>query len=295
MAISEARRAALEGATPPLHASEAIPEPPAVSHQRTSRRQRTVLALSAPVVQLLKRLATHLPLHRQAELVARMLPARLWYRAALTISRAQGRLVERMGGNRLLTTELMLDLWLRELSFSGAYPIPSRSVGLAVCLTPGPKLFSWTHLPLTEVPMKLYFEGGGTAVAVVSDEGKIVGENQFQVFGWPERMEALPADAHLLSRVMRTLRGGKSVVFLADHFLAGPMSDVPVRIAGKLGVQLVFQWAELAADGVLEVTYQAAPCPYSRNEAEIAENMSFLRGARNRTLLRLGWTVLPAE
>lgn len=251
--------------------------------------------LTGSAIRLLKRLVTHLPLHRQATFVAHSLPARFWYRAALAIARAQGRLVERMGGNRVLTTELMLDLWLRELSFSGPYPIPCRSNGLEVCLTSGPKLFCWTHLPLTEVPMRLYFEGGGRPVAVVSDEGKIVGENQFQVFGWPERMEALPADAHLLQRVVRTLRSGKSVVFLADHFMGGPLSDVPVRLAGRVGVPLVFQWAELAPDGTLEATYRQAPCPYSRSEAEVAANMTFLRDARARTLSRLGWGTLPQD
>ncbi len=254
----------------------------------------TLSMLTASVIRLVKRLATHLPLNRQAALVARLLPAVLWYRAALSIARAQGRLVERMGGNRALTTELMLDHWLRELSFSGPYKIPYRSHGLEVCLTPGPKLFSWTHLPLTEVPMRLYLEGGGAAVAVVSDQGKIVGDNEFQVFGWPERMAALPADNHLLSRVMRTLRAGKSVVFLADPYLGGPMSDVPVRLAGRLGVPLVFQWTELAADGTLEVTYREAPFLYSKTEEEVQANLAFLTEARNRTLLRLGWGVLPS-
>ena len=196
-----------------------------------------------------------------------------------------------MGGNRALTTELMLDHWLRELSFSGAFPIPYRSTGLDVCLTPGPKLFCWTHLPLTEVPLRVYLEGGGVPIAVVSDLGKIVGEEQFQVFGWPERMQALPADAHLLTRVLRTFKTGMSVVFLADPYLGGAMSDVPLRLAAKAGVPLVLQWAELTSDGTLEVTYREAPFPYSRTETEIAENLAFLREARDRTLAKFGWGV----
>ncbi len=249
--------------------------------------------LTAPILRALRRLATHLPLDRQAALVARLLPPRLWYRAALYMASAQGRLVGRMGGNRALTTELMLDLWMRELSFSGRYPIPFRSAGIEVCMTPVPKLFCWTHLPLTEVPMRVYLEGGGAPVAVVSDLGKIVGENQFQVFGWPQRMEALPVDSRLLIHVMRTLRGGKSVVFLADPYLGGAMSDVPIRLAGRAGVPLIFQWAELAPDRTLQVTYCEAPYPYSRTEAEIAENLQFLREARDRALQRLGWNVVP--
>lgn len=250
--------------------------------------------LSDTLVLGLKRAATHLPLKRQAALVSTVLPARLWFRAALTISRAQGKLVQRMGGNGALTAALMFDHWLRELSFYGGYPLPYRSRGLEVCLTPGPKLFCWTHLPLTEIPMRVYLERGGAPVAVVSDPGKIVGENEFQVFGWPTRMEALPADSHLLSRVKTTLRAGKSVVFLADHYLGGPMSEVPLRLAAKLRVPLVLQWAELTPQGSLEITYREAPHPFSETEAEIAENIAFLKDARDHTLTALGWGVMPS-
>ena len=277
MGVSNARHATLEQSPVPL------------------RTGPDFSMLTAPTLRLLKRLATQLPLNRQAAIVARLLPRGLWYRAALAIARAQGRLVERMGGNRALTTELMLDYWLRELSFSGPYPIPYRSHGMEICLTPGPKLFSWTHLPLTEVPMRLYFEGGGAPVVVVCDAGNIVGDNEFQVFGWAERMEAVLADSHLVSRVVRTLRSGKSVVYLVDAFLGGPISDVPVRLAGRLRVPLIFQWTELADDGTLDVTYREAPCPYSRTEEEIAENIAFLRESRARTLTRLGWGVPPAN
>ena len=251
--------------------------------------------LTAPVLRALKRAATHLPLNRQTALVARLLPVRFWYRAALLCSRAHGALVERMGGNGPLTTALMLDHWLRELSFSGPYPMPLESRGMELALSPGAKMFCWVHLPLTEVPLRAYLQRGGTPLAVVSDRGKIVGQNEFQVFGWPDRMEALPDGPRLLAQVKTTLRAGKSVVFLADHYLGGPMSEVPVRLAGKLHVPLVLQWAELQADGTIMVTFREAPCPYSQSEAEIAENLRFLREARDGSLKALGWGVSPSS
>lgn len=295
MAISQARSAAQVSGVE-LRASEAavvLVPVETVPAERSPRRKPTVSALGAPVVRMLKRVATQLPLRRQAELVTQLLPSRLWYRAAVTISRAQGRLVERMGGNRILTTELMLDFWLRELSFGGPYPIPYRCKGLHLVMGTGAKLLTWTHLPLTEFPLRSYCEGGAPPLAVVSDPGKIVGENEFPVFGWPARVEAIPTDARLLKRVMATLRGGKTVVFLADHYLAGPMSDVPVRLAGRMAVPLVFISTEFAKDGVMDVLFSEAPYPYSRNEEEVAANMGALREARDRALTRLGWSVLP--
>ena len=278
-----------------LHASTAspVPAPGERGPARPDSGRRQTAVTFAPLIRLLKRTATQLPVRRQAELVTRGLPVRLWYRAALLISRAQGRLVVRMGGNRVLTTELMLDFWLRELSFAGPYPIPYRCRGMELVMAPGAKLLTWTHLPLTEFPLRPYCEGGAAPLAVVSDPGKIVGQKEFPVFGWPVRMEAIPTDRHLLPRVMRTLQGGKTVVFLADHYLAGPLSDVPVRLAGRLGVPLIFTSAAFADDGVMDVLFSEAPQPLSRNKEEVAANMAFLREARNQALLRLGWSVLP--
>lgn len=232
----------------------------------------------------LKQITAHLPLARQATLVRHILPRGLWYRAALSISRTQGRIVRQIGGNGEFTTALMLDFWLRELSFGGPFPIPYRITGAEVVRSPGAKLYTWTHLPLTEVPLRVGLEVGGAEPAVVSDPGKVVGQNEFLVFGWSRRIEALPADEHLLGRVKRTLRAGKSVVFLADQLLGGPLSEVPLRVAARLHVPLVYQWANLQPDGVMDVTFQLAPFPMSRTEAEIAANLDFLR-ERNRVAL----------
>lgn len=245
--------------------------------------------VSGSILRLLKRLASHLPLSRQARLVRRLLPRKFWYRAALTISRFQGRVVKRMGGNEPFTTEFMLDHWLRELSFGGYFPIPYRVKGLDVCRTPGPKLYTWTHLPLTEVPLRAGLENLCEEPAVVADRGKVVGENEFLVFGWEKRIEALPVDDNLLSRVRSTLRSGKSVVFLADHFLGSQLSEIPLRIAARLRVPLIYQWAELHADGVIDVTFQFAPFPLSETDEQLEANLAFLRENNWRVLARLGW------
>lgn len=242
-----------------------------------------------------KGLGRHLPLARRARIIRAVLPRTLWFRAALEISRMQGRIVRKLGGNGALTSAVMLDHWLRELSFGGAFPIPSCAEGFEICLTPGPKMYCWTHLPLTEMPLRVYLENGGAPVAVVSDPGKIVDENKFVVFGWPERIQAIPVGFLLLSRIKTTLRTGKSVVFLADEYMGAPLSEMPVRLAGRLGVPLIFQWAELLPDGTIQVTFQQAPYPYSRTEEEIAANLDFLREAKEMTLAALGFATEHAE
>lgn len=237
----------------------------------------------------MKRLAAHVPLSRQAVILRHVLPRGLWFRAALAMARMQGRVVAGMGGNGNFTTLMMLGFWLRELSFGGEFPIPYRVTGAEVVQAPGPKLYTWTHLPLTEVPLRVGLEIGGSEPAVVSDPGKVVGDHEFLVFGWPRRIEALRADAQLLSRVKASLRAGKSVVFLADQYLGGPLSEVPLRVAARLRVPLVFQWAELQPDGVLDVTFRLAPHPFSEDEHAMAENLAFLREQNEAALERLGW------
>ncbi len=234
-------------------------------------------------------MAAHLPLSRQAAIVRRLVPRRAWYRTALTAARLQGQLVQRMGGNGAFATAMMLDFWLRELSFGGEFPIPYRVTGAEVCRTPGPKMYTWTHLPLTEVPLRVGLEQGGEAPAVVADQGKIVNGREFLVFGWKEHIEAIPADDQLLRQVRGKLKAGRSVVFLADAFLGGELSELPLRLAARMGVPVVFQWAELARDGVLDVEFRLAPRPMNEDEQALEENLAFLRDRNREALARLGW------
>ena len=139
------------------------------------------------------------------------------------------------------------------------------------------------------MPLRVGLELGGAEPAVVADPGKIVGGKEFLVFGWGQRIEALPTDGHLLSRVKQTLRAGKPVVFLADGFLGGPLSDIPLRVAARLRVPLVYQWADLRPDGVLDVTFQLAPKPFGQSDADREENLAFLREQNRAALERLGW------
>lgn len=244
--------------------------------------------VSSTILKTLKRLGSHLPLERQARIVRWVMPRRLWFASAVRMARVQGRIVARMGGNGAFTTALMLDFWLRELSFGGPYPIPYRVKGSEVCRTPGPKLYTWTHLPLTEVPLRVGLELGGEPPAVVADPGNIVGDSQLLVVGWKDRVDAIPADEQLLLRVRSKLVAGIPVVFLADQFLGGPLSDVPLRLAARLRVPLVFQWAELAPDGVVDVEFRFAPNPLNASEADLQANMVFLRERNSVALQRLG-------
>ncbi len=245
--------------------------------------------MSGACLKSLKWLGRYIPLSRQAAVVRGMLPRSAWYEAALTVSGLHGGVVERIGGNGSFTRAMMLDFWLRELSFGGEFPIPYRVTGLEVCRAPGPKLYTWTHLPLTEVPLRVIVQEGSQVPVVVSDRGKIVDGDKFLVFGWRERIRAIPADGQLVRRVVAELKKGQSVVFLADPFLGGPLSDLPLRLAAKFQVPVVYQWADLAPDRVLDVVFRFAPNPRIEGKVGCEENLAFLRAKNKEALARFGF------
>lgn len=218
-----------------------------------------------------------------------LLPAGLRFRFALAASRWQGRLTAARGGNGALTEAMMHDHWLRELTLHGAFPVPWRLHGRDVLdryTVPGPVLFYTTHLPLGEVPLRANIELGYPIPVPVADPGRILGRDQYVVTGMEQRIPALPAGPYVLARMRTLLRQGTSVVCLADNEFGGQISANPLRLAGRLRVPVIFVWAKLAADRIVDVTFQAAPHPLCEDEAAIAENVQSLR-ALNESELRL--------
>jgi hypothetical protein len=232
-----------------------------------------------------------MPLTRQVRIASRVVPARWRFRFALAVSRLQGRMMEAFGGNRALTEAMMRDHWLRELTFHGAFPVPWRLQGRDVLdryCVPGPVLYCTTHIPLGEVPLRVVIELGYPTPLPFADPGRIVGQDQYVVAGLPGSIPALPVSGYSLARMRTLLREGRSVVFLADSEFGGELSANPLRLAARLGIPVIFAWAELAADDAIDVTIVPAPHPFCENEAAIEENLQLLREITDRLLHQLG-------
>jgi hypothetical protein len=195
-----------------------------------------------------------------------------------------------MGGNRPLTEAIVLDSWLRELTFSGAYPIPWRPVNLDG-IDRGDKrgvLYCWTHLPLFSIPMYAWMEMGYEPPLVVADPGNICGENEFMVPGKTQRARAIVANLHVLMKIRTVLHEGGSVACLADAELGGRVTSNVLRIAGQTGARVVFQWAERQADGTMDIYFINPPRPLNESEEDIEVNLEFLRVENRRILDSLG-------
>jgi hypothetical protein len=232
------------------------------------------------------------PLSRQAQLAAWTIPNRYWYRFALFASRVHGKLKARVGGNGVFTEALMLDNWLRALTFSDAYPIPlqPRQVETLRQIEPGRGvLYCWTHLPLMEIPLRALSILGQPVDLIVADPGRIVNENEFVIPGLQARSRAIPGDRNAFTRVRTALREGKSVACLADSEMFSPSSSQILRVAGMANAFVVFTWADRRPDGTLEVTFMPAPNPFCKSDEEIRQNLEFLQTRNKEVLEELGF------
>lgn len=240
----------------------------------------------------MRKISRWIPLRRQARIVALLLPPRYWYRAAIYVSRVHANLTAMLGGgNRRLTEAVLLDNWLQELTFCGEYPIPWRPVEVEVLRHGEPGrglLFCWTHLPMFDMPLRAYMEMGYEPPLVVADAGRTFGDNELVVPGLARRCRTIPVSPFVLTRVRTALRAGGSVACLADTVLGAPMSGNILRLAGRVGARVVFQWAERQPDGVIDIHFVEAPRPYCESEEDIEVNMEFLRRANRRILEGMG-------
>ena len=239
----------------------------------------------------LRWLASLLHLRRQVRFVTWVVPNRYWYRAALAICQLQGAINGALGGNRVLTEAVMLDNWLSELTAIGAFPVPYLLNRIDALEANDPKvgtLHCWIHEPLVEFLMRPLLEQGYSEPVVVADPGRIVDGNRIMVPGTGKRLTAIPAEKYAIRQARRLLLDGTSVICLADEYLGGPLQPVVLRLAGRVGARVVFQWAARRPDGVIEVTFRNAPHPYCETDDAVRENLAFLREAQQRALAALG-------
>jgi hypothetical protein len=233
-----------------------------------------------------------MPLRQQVRITAWLVPQRHWYKAAIFASRLHAGMTALLGNNRALTEAVMLDNWLRELTFLGPYPIPWRGVETEVLNRGDPEkgvLYCWTHLPLSNLPLRAYIDMGHVAPLVVADPGQIVGDNEVLVPGLAKRYKAIAVGPNVLMSIRTVLREGGSVACLADAEMGAPISSNIFRIAGMVGVRVIFQWAELQLNGTVAICFVEAPRPYCKTEVDIEANMEFLRKENRRILDGLGF------
>lgn len=242
------------------------------------------------MLRFLKNVFGWFPLRGRARIVARLVPARYWYRTALWASRTQGRITGWMGGNRFLTEALMLDHWLQELTLCGEFPIPWRPAKIDALERAQRRtgvLYCSTHLPLLDLPFRLQCEMGFRSPWAIAEIGRII-DAGFIIPGLLSRLRTIPADQYALVKLRSVLRAGESVACMVDAELGSPLSSRTMKVAGKVGAHVIFFWAERQTDGFIDIWFIDAPRPHCESEEAIEENLEALRAINQRILGPLG-------
>jgi hypothetical protein len=239
-----------------------------------------------------------MPLSRRARIAAALIPAAYRFRFVLVASRLQGIVMGWLGSSRILTEASMRDDWIRELTKHGGFPIPWRLHGKDVLdhyTSLGPVVYYTPHLPLCEVPLRVLADLQYPVPVFVADQGRMVDGDKLIVPGLHRPSPSLPSTEATLVRMRTLLQRGQTVGSTADRNFAGEFYVNPLRLAGRLRVPVIFPFAELAADGVVDVTFRPLPHPLCESEEAIAENLQFLHDRRNTVLMALGVTPPPAQ
>jgi len=246
--------------------------------QANSEKKRTLTPLLAAsrdshvptrfVWPLMKRLARVVSLERRAGLLAATLPARYWFRAAVLMSRWHALLTNIFGKSRRGISEAYLrEHWLVELSRRGPFPVPLRVTG-AELLAPsafdrGGVVLCATHVPLLMVMLRAAILSGHKPELVLAHPDNMTwGDNAVQPTGLSEGVPAVPPGPGGLLKIRTILRKKGLVSCTLDRHAGGPNHPDVLVLAGRLGARIVIFRADLAPDGVVNVSFRHPMHPY---------------------------------
>lgn len=223
------------------------------------------------------------PVSLQARVVAALLPAALWYRVAIAMSRWQGRMIRLLRRDGVPAEILVRESWLKELSRYGAFPIPWRLHGREVLdqySIPGPVVYLGMHIAMADIAVRVLTE------LKYPDWRPIIGVgNSYCIVGLNRTIPAITASPYVLVQMRRAILEGYSIACHVDpDHLSGVFSAKPMHVAGRLGVPVVLMWSEIARDGVIDVMFRLAPHPFCENEQAIEQNLQFFRELGGRIL-----------
>ncbi|HEY5056479.1 MAG TPA: hypothetical protein VII58_09975 [Acidobacteriaceae bacterium] len=182
----------------------------------------------------------------------------------------------------------MRDHWFHELTSHGPFDIPMRIHGrdmLERHLSRGPVFYCALHLAMSEMPLRCVLDMGYPVPVPVAANGRTLDGEFCPVIGTRASIPALSAGPYALARMRTLLQKGTSIACLADrNYMDAEFNSNPMRLAGRMGVPVLFALGAMGTDGVVDVTFEEAPHLYCKTEAEIEENLNALREKRNGIL-----------
>ncbi len=226
-------------------------------------------------------------LHIIVLLITLFLPNKSWYRSAFFWSRKLA-YFNKKGMNSQLSTPYKIAERLNTLlsilrrtntnfhipsTLTGEQYLGGYENGIIICTV---------HLPLIKVGVANLMNNGFVIDAAIA--GKPTDDGFMSVWGSLVRIPVIVADVNSLIRVKSLLQNNKSIGLMVDSFFQKPISPNIFRLASKIGAKVVFLYAYLREDGLIETTIELPPYPFSRNEVEVEANINAIKNGLNSVL-----------
>jgi hypothetical protein len=241
----------------------------------------------------MKQFGKKFSLERRARMIAATVPRRHWFRAAILMSRVHGHLSAAFTGRRRGIVEAYIrEDCLIELSRRGPFHVPIRVIG-AELLEPAESeragvVLCGTHVPWNNVMIRAAILSGHKPELVVTDPNSILlKDNEFLPTGLDDGVPAAAPGPGGLLRIRTVLRNKGIVACTLDQRAGGKSYPDLLVIAGRLGARAVTFSAELARDGVVDITFRNALHPYCESRQAIQENLQAILAEERRLLASL--------
>lgn len=235
-----------------------------------------------------------------ASLLVHMLPARMWYRASLYITRIQIGLIRPFaplglypyrrdiapwGMRKRVIAARMMDRWLKNLwAYHRPFAVPLRVRGTEAILELSRKgpglLFCATHCFLAETALRGVVETGVADLTLITSESRF--RDGCPVCGMDRVLPTIYSDEKVLLKARSILRRGGSVIALIDRSVGGSIGANILRLARVVGSPAVLGIPELLPNGDILLEYFIQPS--LNNEEAVQKTLDRVQAQRDRIL-----------
>lgn len=138
------------------------------------------------------------------------------------------------------------------------------------------------HVPLVKVTLRGLIDNHIELTAAVVGVPPAI--NQMSVWGITKKVPIIAKNSFSLLKAKTVLQNKGNLVLMIDDGQTGEYSPNIMKLCGKIDAKIVFFFAELNAQNVVECYCIEAPFPHCRTAAEIDENLIFLRRKHDEIL-----------
>lgn len=138
------------------------------------------------------------------------------------------------------------------------------------------------HIPLVKVALRGLIENEIQIASAIVGKAPIL--NAMSVWGITNKIPIITRNPFSLLKAKKVLEQKGKVVLMIDNSKTHVYSPNIMKLCGKIDAKVVFFFAELNAQNVIETYFIEAPFSRCRNEEEIKENLLFLRKKHDKIL-----------